>query len=246
MALTTFRICFDMTTQFIILCVVPMKQLTFLISLFCIPFQGFAQTDSVRVWNKWCSSRDTMLLFSAANNTIQVCSHTLKPSEIILKPVDKTLRIGKPELKGDTISVLAMPYPSRNKPMRLAVLNAKTKKVIKTVDFYSDEVPAPVARVGNIQTTEALRKDILAQNSLKVAFPRSLYSYPYTIKQYIFKMHTAKGAATVPVNGFYLTRDILTQIKDAPEGTVIEFTDIKATCPECATRDLPNIRMKVK
>ncbi len=207
---------------------------------------AYGQADSVRVWNKWCSSKDTLLLFAGANNTIQVCSHTLKPSEMVLKPVDKTLRIGKPEVKGDTISVLAMPYPSHNKPMRLAVLNAKTKKVIKTVDFYSDEVPAPVARVGNIQTSEAVRKDILAQNSLKVAFPKSLYSYPYTIKQYIFKIHTPKGGATIPVNGFYLTRDILAQIKDAPAGTIMEFTDIKATCPECATRDLPDIKLKVK
>ncbi len=205
-----------------------------------------AQADSVHVRNKWCSSRDTMVLFTEANNTIQIWSHALKPSEILLKPVDKTLRIGKPDVKGDTISVLAMPYPSRNKPMRLAVLNAKTKKVIKTVDFYSDEVPAPVARGGNIQTGEAQRKDILAQNSLKVAFPRSLYSYPYTIKQYIFKIHTPKGGATIPVNGYYLTRDILTQIKDAPAGTVMEFTDIKATCPECATRVLGDIKLKIK
>ena len=214
--------------------------------ILCTGLSAYAQADSVRVWNKWCSSKDTLLLFAAANNTIQVCSHTLKPSEMVLKPVDKTLRIGKPEVRGDTISVLAMPYPSRNKPMRLSVLNARTKKVIKTVDFYSDEVPAPVARVGNIQTTEALRKDILAQNSLKVAFPRSLYSYPYTIKQYIFKMHTTKGGATIPVNGFYLTRDILAQIKDAPAGTIMEFTDIKATCPECATRTLGDIKLKVK
>ena len=186
-----------------------------------------------------------MVLFTAANNTIQVCSHTLKPSEILLKP-DKTLRIGKPEIKGDTISVLAMPYPSHNKPMRLSVLNSKTKKVIKIVDFYSDEVPLPVARVGNIQTTEALRKDILAQNSLKVAFPKSLYSYPYTIKQYIFKIQTPKGGATIPVNGFFLTKDILAQIKEAPADTVMEFTEIKATCPECATRDLPAIKLKIK
>ena len=205
----------------------------------------YAQADSVRVWNKWCSNKDTMLLFTAANNTIQLYSRTLKPSEILLKP-DKTLRIGKPEVKGDTISVLAMPYPSHNKPMRLAILNSKTKKVIRNVDFYCDEVPSPVARVGNIQTAEALQKDILAQNSLKVAFPGSLYNYPYTIKHYIFKIHTPKGGATIPVNGFYLTRDILTQIKDAPAGTVMEFTDIKATCPECATRDLGNIKLKVK
>ncbi len=223
-----------------------MKRLIILLAFYSYTASVYAQADSVHVWNKWCSSKDSMLLFTAANNNIQVYSRTLKPSEILLKPVDKTLRIGKPEAKGDTISVLAMPYPSRNKPMRLAVLNSKTKKLIRNVDFYCDEVPPPVARVGNIQTAEALRKDILLQNSLKVAFPKSLYNYPYTIKQYIFKIHTPKGGATIPVNGFYLTRDILTQIKDAPEGTIMEFSEIKATCPECATRDLGNIKLKIK
>ena len=110
-----------------------MKQVTWLF-FFCLYAAGSsAQTDSVRVWNKWCSSKDTMLLFDGANNTIQIYSHTLKPADLLIKPADKTLRIGKPEVKGDTISVLAMPYPSHNKPMRLLVLHAKTKKAIKNV-----------------------------------------------------------------------------------------------------------------
>jgi len=218
-----------------------------ILMLLCLQWQClFAQTDSVRVWNKWCSSRDTMLLFDEANNMIQVYSPTLKPAQMILKPADGSLRIGKPEIKSDTISVLAMPHPSRNKPMRLLVQNSKTKKVIKTVCFYSNEVPAPIARVGTIQTGEALQKDILKQTALKVVFPNSLYSYPYTVKQYIFKIHHAKGGSTIPVNGCYLTREILTQIKDAPPGTIMEFTDIKASCPECVTKALGDVRVKIK
>lgn len=223
-----------------------MRPLTATILACLLWYCSAAQTDSVRVWNKWCSSKDTMLLFEEANNMIQLCSRTLKPSQISLKAADNTLRIGKPEIKGDTLSVLAMPYPAGNKPMKLLVTNSKTKKTIKTICFYSDEVPEPVARLGTISTTEALQKDILKQTALKVTFPNCLYAYPYTVRQYIFKIHHAKGGATIPVNGGYLTKDILAQIKDAPVGTLLEFTNIKASCPECVTKELPDVRVKIK
>ena len=223
-----------------------MRTLAFLILLCPLWQVSQAQTDSVRVWNKWCSSKDTMILFDGANNMIQVYSPSLKPAQITLKAADNTLRIGKPEIKGDTISVLAMPHPSHNKPMKLLVQNAKTKKVLKTVTFYSEEVPDPVARVGTIQASEALQKDILKQTTLKVVFPKSWYNYPYTVKQYIFKIHHEKGGATIPVNGAFLTKEILAQIKDAPAGTIMEFTDIKASCPECVTKSLGDVRLKMK
>ena len=223
-----------------------MKLLVIFILLFSLSISVYAQNDSIYICNKWCASRDTLLLFNAENNIIQVYSKTIKPSDIVLKPLDKTLRIGKPEIKGDTTSVLAMPYHPNGKPMRLSILNRKTKRVIKTVNFYSDDVPAPVARLGKIQTGEALRKDMLAQTALNVVFPKSLYNYPFTIKQYTFSIHHAKGGATIPVNGFYLTKHMLDEIKTAPAGTVVEFTGIKATCPECVTRDLGDIKIKIK
>ncbi len=223
-----------------------MRQLAGFILLSPLSLSALAQNDSIYVCNKWCASKDTMLLFNAGNNVIQVYSNYLKPSEILLKPLDKTLRIGKPEIKDDTTFVLAMPYHAGNKPMRLSILNRKTKKVLRSINFYNDDVPAPVARLGKIQTNEALRKDILAQTALRVTFPKSLYNYPYVIKQYTFSIHHAKGGATIPVNGFYLTKHMLDEIKTAPEGTVVEFTNIKATCQDCVTRDLPDVKVKIK
>ena len=223
-----------------------MRHCLLFILLCCLSGYASAQTDSIYVYNKWCASKDTMLLFNGENNVIQVYSKTIRPSQLLLKTLDKTLRIGKPEVKGDTISVLAMPYHPNGKPMRLAILNSHTRKVLKTVNFYSDDVPKPIARIGNLQTTEALQKDILAQTMVKVVFPKSLYNYPFTVKQFTFSIHHAKGGATIPVNGCYLTRHILDEIKAAPAGTVMEFTGIKATCPECVTRDLPDLKIKIK
>ena len=207
---------------------------------------AYAQLDSVKVWNKWCARKDTMLLFTTANNLIQIYSKTLKPADLVVKSLDNSLRIGAPEVKGDTTNIMAMPYPAKGKKMRLAITSKKSGKLITTINFDSDNVPPLVARIGNIQRAEATRKDILAQLSMQAVFPKSLYSYPYRIREYTFKIHTDKGAATIKANGFFITKEVLEQIKDAPSGTTLEFTDIKATCPDCATRTVEDLKMKVK
>ena len=223
-----------------------MKRFLFFILLLASAQNTFAQTDSLHVWNKWCARKDTMVLFALGNNKIQVYGGGLKPADIKLKSLDQSLRIGNPEIKGDTVSVLAMPYPKQGKKMRLAVLNKKTSRPIKVIEFACDSIPKLVAQVGKITGKEAQRKDLLAQTVLKSAFPGSLYSYPYSIKQYTFKISTPKGGATIPVKGIFLTKDILQEIKDAPAGTIVEFDDIKATCPECAVRTLDDLKIKIK
>ena len=48
------------------------------------------------------------------------------------------------------------------------------------------------------------------------------------------------------VTGFFITKDVLSEINNAPPGTEILFTNIKATCPECATRSVDDIKMKIR
>ena len=222
-----------------------MKRLYLLICLCTLSALAHAQ-DSVRVWNKWCAQKDSMILFNTANNVIQAYSRDLKATDIKLKSLDNNLRIGAPEIKGDTVSVMAMPHAAAGKKMRLAVINNKTNKTIKVINFCSQDVPAPVAQVGIIKGSEASRKDILAQNILKCVFPNSLYSYPYRIRQYTFLISTPTGSAKIPVAGIFLSKEVLEQIKNAPAGTVVTFTDIKATCPECAVRTLDDIKLKIR
>lgn len=223
-----------------------MKRLVVLMALVASCFNALAQADVVQVWNKWCARKDSMLLFNAGNNVIQIYSPTLKPADIKIKSLDKALRIGLPEIKGDTLSVMAMPFPDKGKNMRLAIQYKKNSKEIRTVSFVSDSIPQLVAKVGSIQAPEALKKDILMQTTLKVFFPKSLYSYPYGIRQYTFKVATPTGSATIPVKGFFLTKEVLQEINNAPVGTIVTFTDIKATCPDCATRTLPDIKLKIR
>jgi hypothetical protein len=224
-----------------------MKKLLFTTLCFYQATMVFAQTDSVQVWNKWCSKKDTLLLFNAGNNIIQFYSPTLKPTDYTVKCVDwASIKIGNPDIKGDTLSVMAMPYPTKGKYMRIAITNKKTNKVIKTVYFNSENIPPLTATLGKIHNNEATKAEILAQVLLKTLFQNSLYSYPYTIKSYTFKTQNAKGNATLNVNGFFLTKEVLQQISDAPVGSTIEFTNIKATCPECEPRTLPDIKLKIK
>ncbi len=218
--------------------------LTFLFAFLSVCLH--AKTDSVYAWNKWCSRKDTLLLFTGSNNTIQVYCQGLKPTDYSLKSLDKSLRIGNPEVIGDTITVLAMPYPIKDKQMRLAVVNNKTKKTIKTLSFQSDSIPAPVAQLGNITRPESYKKNIITQTKLIAVFPGSLYSYPYKITQYTFHIKSPKPTASIQVSGFFLPNTVLKDINEAPEGSIAEFTDIRATCPECATRSLANLQLKIK
>jgi len=220
-------------------------KLVFFLLLLSASLNCHAQAD-VQVWNKWCAKKDTLLLFNGGNNVIQIYCPSIKPADIKLKSLDKALRIGLPEIKGDTLVVMAMPFPDKGKNMRLAIQYKKNSREIKTVSFVSDSIPQPTAMVGNLRGAEATKKDILVQTGLRVFFPGSLYSYPYTVKQYTFKIAMPNEIATIPVRGNFLGKDILAEINKAPAGTMINFTDIKATCPDCATRAVPDIKMKIR
>jgi hypothetical protein len=187
-----------------------------------------------------------MILFATANNMIVVHSPSLRATDIKVKSLDYTLRIGTPEVIRDTLSVIAMPHAKAGKKMRLAIIDKRTEKTIKTITFLSNEVPAPVASVGNLHGAEAGREELLKQLSLKIYFPNSCYSYPYRIEQYTFFIQSAAGSATIPVTGAFLVPEVLEQIKNAPAGTTVTFKNIQATCPECGVRQLADISLRIK
>ena len=81
---------------------------------------------------------------------------------------------------------------------------------------------------------------------MKVYFPNSFYNYPYRVTQYTFHIKTDKVDFTRPVTGQALPVDVLMKIKDAPEGTVIEFSGIRVTCPECTEKTIGDFKMKIK
>jgi hypothetical protein len=223
-----------------------MRKIVIFVGLLAVVLSAQAQTDSFYVWNKWAATKDTLLLFNGANNVVQVYNKAMKPNTYKLKSLDKSLRIGTPEIKGDTLSVMAMPYPGKAKTMRLAILNSKTSKVMKTLTFVSDNVPEPIAQLGNIKSGAAAKKAILEQTVLKVLFPGSLYNYPYHIRSYTFKLQTAKGAITALVNGIWITPAIIKEIGDAPVGTELNFTNIQVTCPECVVKTLQDLKIKIR
>jgi hypothetical protein len=222
------------------------KRIAVVIGMLAATHHAQAQADSIHVWNKWCAKSDTVLLFNQGYNQLQIYSSSIKPGNITLKSLDNSLRIGSPEVKGDTLTVLAMPYAHSGKPMRLAIIDSKTRKTLRTINCYSEDIPKLEARIGNLNMTDVPKATLLTQNVLRPSFPKSLYSYPYRIKEYTFKITSAKGSATINVKGFFLTKEVLTQINDAPVGTEVLFTNIKATCPECETRPVEDIKMKIK
>lgn len=207
---------------------------------------AFAQGDSIVVRNKWCAKKDSLLLFYGGNNTIEVFGKGIKPTDIKLKSLDKSLRIGLPEIKGDTLAVLAMPFKGKAKQMRLAILNSKTMKPIKTVEFKADDIPDPVARLGVIETNEAPKDLIQRQTKLRLFFPGSLYSYPYRIKQFNFRTTIPRGKVDMPVTGVFMNNNILRAIAETPDGDTVTYGNIQVTCPECATRTIKDLRIRIK
>jgi len=207
---------------------------------------AFAQADSIVVRNKWCSKKDSLLLFYEGNNTIEVFGKGVKPTDIKLKSLDRSLRIGLPEMKGDTLMVLAMPFKGKAKQMRLAILSAKTMKPLKTVEFTADDIPDPIVKLGTIESSEATREVIQRQTKLRMMFPNSLYSYPYHIKQFTFRTSIPRGQVNLPVNGVFLTNNILRAVAETPEGDTITFANIQVTCPECSTRVLQDLKIRIK
>lgn len=223
-----------------------MKRLvTLLVSLFAAT-ACFAQADSIYVWNKWCTRADTALLFATANNVVCVYSKTHKAADLQIKSLDNALKIAPPDIKGDTISFMAMPYPKLGKKMRLAITDKATHKVLRTVNFTSAEPPQPAARIGRISGTEIQKKDLASQKTLQVYFPNSLYCYPYFVRQYTLKTRVAGKDLSATAKGPVFDKEVLRILELAPVGTFLQFTDIKAACLDCEARDLPELRVWVK
>ena len=222
-----------------------MKKLLLLIYISMLAAHVYGQADSVRVWNKWCSRKDTPVLFMESNNLIEVYAPGIKGSDIAIKSLDKKLKVSGPEAKGDTMTILAMPYIP-GKPMKVAISDKKTGKLIKTLSFYGDKAPVPAAHIGVAKGNEVSRKELMEYITMSTYFPNSLYSYPYKVTQYKFKTHYDKKDVSIAVDGFFLSKEVLEVIRDVPVGTVLQFTDIKATCPSCSPRTLADVKLTVK
>jgi|GEM_PF-716453 len=209
---------------------------------------AYGQNDSIYVWNKWCARKDTLLLFNSGNNMIKVYCRSMKPREYKLRSLDRSLRIGTPTVKGDTMSVLAMPYPDKSRQMRLAIVSTKTYKTIKILDFSADDIPQPIARVGNIEGPEVTKKMLMKHTGLKVIFPNSLYAYPYVVTGYTLTDSTVKRVKKpLTVRTHKMVTAVMKAINEAvPDSSYLHFTNITAICPECATRELPDFKLKLK
>ncbi len=223
-----------------------MKNLLLLIAFLTTCCAATAQTDSIYVWNKWCAKADSPVLFATANNMVYVTCKTIKATDLAVKSLDWGLMISQPEIKNDTMSFMAMPYPKKSKRMRLTVTNKHSGKIIRTVNFTCEEPPQPIAKLGNLKGTDAAKKDIIAQNTLRIVFLNSLYSYPYYVKQYTLKARIAGKDIVIPVKGNKITKEVMNLLEIAPTGVSLDFTDIKASCPDCSPRDLPNMRIWVR
>jgi GldM C-terminal domain len=203
--------------------------------------RSYGQTDSIRVWNKWCRKPDSFRLFMGAYNLVQVYGPGINASDITFKSKDKNLKISKVvDVKSDTVSVMVMPYTVKKK-LPLSIVSKKTGEVLKTIDFSAETVPEPVAKIGKFTGGPVSKIDLMSYINISVQFPNCLYNYPYKIIEYKFKTHYDNKDIVVPVAGNFIPKEILGYIRDAPVGTKVTFTGIKATCPDCSPHPVADL-----
>jgi len=222
-----------------------MKQIILLALLVLICKEGYAKGDSLFVRNLYCSKADTALVFEDGTNVIEIYVPGMKGSDLKLKSMDKSLRIADIKLKGDTITTWAMPYTTSHK-MRLAVMDKKTNRIIKNIDFTGAKIPEPIARIGNLKDTAVDKRELLNQTAIFFEYPNSLYSLPYRIAEYRFTAHYSGKDISLPATGVFIPVEIKKIIKEMPANTKVTFTDIVATCPECNPRQLGDIKILVR
>ncbi|MBS1687393.1 MAG: hypothetical protein JSS96_01610 [Bacteroidetes bacterium] len=221
-----------------------MKQFIVLMLLLCSELV-YGKGDSVMVRNLYCSKADSMVLFVEGNNVIQVYGAGVSAAELKLKSLDRALRIGDIKQQGDTLTALAMPYTTA-KRLRLAVVNKKTNKLYKEVSFVAATIPEPKAKIGTLKDSVVTKKELLNQDNVHLVFPNSLYSYPYRIQRYTFKAQYKDKNISIPVQGLFIPIEVKKAIKELPANTVVSFTDITAMCPDCAGRQLRDIKILVR
>ncbi|MGN6569342.1 MAG: hypothetical protein ACTHJ0_15385 [Flavipsychrobacter sp.] len=221
-----------------------MKQ-SLLIAMLLFNIAVYGKGDSVVVRNLYCSRADSLVLFVEGNNVIQVYVPGVSAANLKIKSLDRSLRVGDIKMNGDTLTALAMPYTTGRK-LRLIVVDKKTNKLYKEVSFIGANIPEPKAKIGLLKDSVVVKKDLLNQDNLQMIFPNSLYSYPYRIQKYTFKAHYKDKDISIPVQGIFIPIEVKKAIKELPANTFVSFTDIVATCPDCAGRQLGDIKILVR
>jgi hypothetical protein len=200
----------------------------------------------VNVRNKWCSSKDSVVVFEGGFNLIQVYGKDVDPKDIRLRSSSGKFKVGDVEVKKDTAQAMAMPMESEGS-YKLSVVSKKTGRVLKEVTVYADSLVAPRAALGyKIKGGTQDKKTILNENYLRIYYLNSTYNYPCKITGYTFKGKKGNTPMTKDVKGNEIPTDIKMLIKDMKSPEVIEFTNITAVCPECYDKTLKDIKIMVK
>lgn len=200
----------------------------------------FAQTDSVYIRNQYSRS-DGPIVFLNGINLITVKTANADRIKLTNSPGTDILDF---QVNHDTIQLRL--YAHSNHQHFLLLTDTVFGRVVKKIDFEVQEVSAPFAQVGNIQTSVVSKNILLSQPGLLVSNTNNNYKYKFVVTNYILK--TAFSGTTYKVNtiGPYFTKEIKDILTKLPYNTTIEFTDIRATCPDCRNRAFPSIKLLVK
>lgn len=125
------------------------------------------------------------------------------------------------------------------------LIDSLTGKRIATITFTMLDLPDKFAGINSINGDTVKKEILLASNGLCVKYSNPICTYPYYIRQYFFKTEVKGEKVVIKALGQQFTEEIRQTISRPPKYTAIFFTDISATCSNCAGRRFDDIRFVV-
>lgn len=212
----------------------------FIIICITLSIESFSQKDFVF---KNLNSRlpDSAILFNNYPNHIQLYFPNHRARNIIIDNNKDSINISFQEVVNDTLYLNLYIFYKGKQSLRIR--DKKTNTIIKIIPYTTVVVNGMKAQIGNIRSQKVQKKILLLQKGINVKFDNPLYNYRFWVHSYIFK--TNFNNTEIKVDGPLFTNDIIKTIKELPQNSLIEFTDIIAGGSDSRMRRLNNIQLIV-
>lgn len=182
------------------------------------------------------------VLYKGINNplTISVESHSCK--EIVIKTSNGVVT-------GSNGKYNFLPKDSAGKSaeteLYIGIKSGSVVKWIDTIKFRVKRVPDPMPTIANISGGLISKAVLIAAACIIPTLQNFDFDLSFVITSFTMTMNVKGDLIEKNAFGNKFTADMIAMINAAAKGTKIYFENIKATCPDGATRSLSSINLKL-
>jgi hypothetical protein len=196
-----------------------------------LTFTGIAQVNIV---NRSLTNDTLSILYSGVDNEIEIAGYSVKPKSII-------------SITGGSISTLnPITYLVRTGSDSTAIIMIKEKsKTVFTRRFTVENIPDPVAIVGDIRDTIATVQQILASGMLKIEFPNSYYRHTATISSFDVTVIKGDKFTDIRSSHYIFPPEMTKVIGELAPGDKLIFNNIRMIQPGGRNRQLAAFQLRI-